>query len=124
MLFVFAYGIVPMLSGLMIVCALLSAAVWYFARDLDLYAGDDEDGFIEMEDLKRKRNPKISSRQATPAARRRKDVPVTSEHDGVTLRSEIQQPAEQEFRFNLLDLSDHMDDSMEVPSPNRPLSLY
>jgi hypothetical protein len=113
----------------MIVCALLSVAVWYFARDLDLYSGDDEDDdYFEMQDLKRKRDPKISSRRATPAARRRKDDPVTEEVDGVTLRREVeqlqQQPVEQEFRFNLMDLSDHMDDSMEVPSPNRPLSLY
>jgi hypothetical protein len=111
----------------MIVCALLSAAVWYFARDLDLYAGEDDDDDFEMEDLNRKRDPKIRSRRATPAVRRRKDDPVTSEVDGVTLRNEVEQmrqPVEQAFRFNILELSDHMDDSMEVSSPNRPLSLY
>jgi hypothetical protein len=110
----------------MALCALLSAAVWYFARDLDLYAGDDNDD-LEMEDLTRSRDPKISSRNATPAVRRRKDGPTTSEEDGVTLRSELEkakQPVEQDFTFSLLDLSDHMEDSMEVSSPNRPLSIY
>jgi hypothetical protein len=111
----------------MFVCALLSAAVWYFARDLDLYSDEDDVNDLEMADFPRRRNPKISSRQATPAVRRRKENPVISEEDGVTLRSEVEQmrrPEEQEFRFNLMDLSDHMEDSMEVPSPNRPLSVY
>ncbi|XP_021914985.1 solute carrier organic anion transporter family member 2B1-like isoform X2 [Zootermopsis nevadensis] len=118
-----------LMAGLMTVCALLSAAVWYFARDLDLYSGDDDDDdddCFEMEDLNRKRNPKITSRRATPGFRRRQQNPVTSEVDGVTLRSEVErirQP-EQELGFSILELSDHMDDSMEASSPNRPQSLY
>jgi hypothetical protein len=111
----------------MFVCALLSGAVWHFARDLDLYNDDDDVDGHEMADFPRRRDPKIISRRATPAAKRRKDDPVISGEDGVTLRSELEQmtqPEEQEFRFNLTDLSDHMEDSMEVSSPNRPLSLY
>ncbi|XP_033611348.1 solute carrier organic anion transporter family member 74D isoform X2 [Cryptotermes secundus] len=110
---------------LMFVCALLSGAVWHFARDLDLYS--DEDDGLEMADFPRRRDPKISSRHATPAVKRRKEDPVMSGEDGVTLRREVEQmrqPEEQEFRFNLMDLSDHMEDSMETSSPNRPLSLY
>lgn len=112
---------------LMFVCALLSAAVWYFARDLDLYGDEDDADDLEMVDFPRRRDPKISSRRATPAVKRKQENPVTSEEDGVTLRSEVErmrQPEEQEFRFNLMDLSDHMEDSMETPSPNRPPSLY
>jgi hypothetical protein len=80
-----------------------------------------------MVDFPRKRDPKISSRRATPAPKRRNGDPVTSEEDGVTLRNEVEQtrrPDEQEFGFNLMDLSDHMEDSLEASSPNKPLSLY
>jgi hypothetical protein len=111
----------------MFVCALLSAAVWYFARDLDLYSDEDHDGDHEMVDFPRRRDPKIISRRATPAAKRRKGDPVTTDEDGVTLRNEAEQtrkPEEEQFRFNLMDLSDHMEDSMDTSSPNRPLSLY
>jgi hypothetical protein len=37
----------------MFVCALLSAAVWYFARDLDLYSDEDDDGDYEMVEIGR-----------------------------------------------------------------------
>lgn len=111
----------------MFVCALLSGAVWHFSRDLDLYSDEDGVDGLEMADFPRRRDPKISSRHATPAVKRREEDPVISGEDGVTLRSEVEQmrqPEEQEFRFNLMDLSDHMEDSMESSSPNRPLSLY
>ncbi|GFG35687.1 hypothetical protein Cfor_12787 [Coptotermes formosanus] len=113
---------------LMIICALLSAAVWHFARDLDLYTGDDSYvDELELRELRRRRDPKISSRQATPAVRRRKNGPFVSEEGEVTLRSDedrMKRPEEVAPRFNILDLSDHLEDSMESSSPNRPLSLY
>jgi hypothetical protein len=111
----------------MFVCALLSAAVWYFARDLDLYSDEDDDGDLDMTDFHTRRDPKISSRRATPAARRRKADAATPEEDAVRSKNDAEQlrrPEDQEFRFNLMDLSDHMEDSMEASSPNRPLSLY
>jgi hypothetical protein len=112
----------------MIICALLSAAVWHFARDLDLYTGDDSYvDELELRELRRRRDPKISSRQATPAVRRRKNGPFVSEEGEVTLRSDedrMKRPEEVAPRFNILDLSDHLEDSMESSSPNRPLSLY
>ncbi|XP_069675281.1 solute carrier organic anion transporter family member 74D-like isoform X2 [Periplaneta americana] len=116
---------------LMVVCAILSIAVWYFARDLDFYAGDDDEELHEMAEFHKIRDPKISSRLATPAVRRRRDeVPTGSEEDVGTLREEIERmsrPFDPDIRFNLHDLSDHMEDSMEVSSPttpNRPLSIY
>lgn len=112
---------------LMIVCALLSAAVWHFARDLDLYTGDNVyDDDLELIELRRRRNPKISSRKATPAVRRRKDGPVESEEGDVTLRTgdDWKAPKVLEKEFNVLDISDHLEDSMEASSPDRPLSLY
>jgi hypothetical protein len=111
----------------MIVCALLSAAVWHFARDLDLYTGDNVyDDDLELIELRRRRNPKISSRKATPAVRRRKDGPVESEEGDVTLRTgdDWKAPKVLEKEFNVLDISDHLEDSMEASSPDRPLSLY
>ena len=111
----------------MILCALLSAAVWFFARDLDLYAGDDDDYDLELKELRRKRNPKIRSRRATPAVRRRKEGPLASEEGEVTLGSDkggVTPPEEQDLGFNVMDLSDHLEDSMEVRVANRPLSLY
>jgi hypothetical protein len=52
---------------------------------------------------------------------------LPSEGNGVTLRNEVErmkQPVEQAFGFNLLELSDRMDDSMEVLCANRTQSLY
>jgi hypothetical protein len=112
----------------MILCAVLSAAVWYFARHLDLYACDDsvDYGDLELKELRRKRDPKISSRQATPAARRRKLTPAALQRSGdvmeTTDNDEAEEPEEVELSFNVLDISDHMEDSMEELSPKRRMS--
>ena len=116
-------------SGLMILCALLSAAVWYYARDLDLYASEDSVDYDdhELQQLHRTRDPKITSREATPAPRRRKFVPMASQGGGdvmVTRRNnQGEAPEEVDMRFNMMDISDHLEDSMEVPSRNRPQNL-
>jgi hypothetical protein len=114
-------------SGLMILCALLSAAVWYFARYLDLYASEDSVDYddLELKELHRKRDPKITSREATPAPRRRKFVPMASQGGGdvMVTRDNDQAEAPEELRFNMMDLSDHLEDSMEAPSRNRPQNL-
>ena len=111
-------------SGLMILCALLSVAVWYFARDLDLYASADTEDYeeIELKERRRKRDPKISSREATPAARRRKFQPAASQGGGGVMVTRGNDSEEGRHGVDLLDLSDHMEDSMEEPplSRNRP----
>jgi hypothetical protein len=110
----------------MILCTLLSAAVWYFARHLDLYASEDSVDYddLELKERRRKRDPKITSREATPAVRHRRFVPAASQGGGgvmVTRDNDLAEaPAEAEVRFNVLDLSDHLEDSMEEPSRNRP----
>jgi hypothetical protein len=105
----------------MILCAVLSAAVWYFARDLDLYTSEDNEDYdaLELKELRRKRNPKITSRDATPAVRRRKFVPVASQGGGDVIVTRDNDWAEAQQGADLLDLSDHMEDSMEEP-PYRP----
>jgi len=111
--------------GLMILCAVLSAAVWYFARNLDLYTNEDIEDYdaLELKEMRRKRNPKITSRDATPAARRRKFVPVASQGGGDVMVTRGNDWAEAPHGADLLDLSDHMEDSMEEPHsrPHRPL---
>jgi hypothetical protein len=112
----------------MILCAILSAAVWYCARDLDLYASEDSVDYddLELKDLRRKRNPKITSREATPAVKRRSFVPLASQGGGdVTVRKDndfTDATEEVELPFTVLDLSDHMEDSMDEPSHTRRLS--
>ncbi|PSN45335.1 hypothetical protein C0J52_18707 [Blattella germanica] len=116
------------IAGLMLCCAALSIAVWYFARNLDLYReeeeDDEDDDLIEMREVKRRRNPKISSRQATPAPHRR----WRSGEDVGSVREEIdrmKQASEPELRFDIMDISDHMDDSMEVtPYAQRQVAVF
>ena len=116
-------------AGLMVLCAVLSAAVWYFARDLDLYPNDDDvDGSVlELKELNSKRDPKITTRRATPGARRRKHGPMASEGGDMTVTSDQDmegEPEEMQLTFNILELSDHLEDSMEEHTRNRPLSVY
>ncbi|KAJ9590582.1 hypothetical protein L9F63_016351, partial [Diploptera punctata] len=117
-----AFGLkLNLTSGcLMLVCAVLSGAVWYFARDLDLFGSDvSEDGDeLELGPITRRRDSKVSSRQATPHPNRRNNT-----EDEGTVQDEIdrmkRQNADPELRLNLMDLSDHMEDSMEVSTPVR-----
>ena len=114
-------------SGLMILCALLSAAVWYYARGLDLYTSDDSVDYdeLEMKELHRRRNPRITSREATPFIRRRNFMPVASQGAGEVMmpRGNDWTAAPQEVElFNVLDLSDHLEDSMEEPSRKKSLN--
>jgi sodium-independent organic anion transporter len=112
---------------LMILCTLLSAAVWYFARDLDLYSSDDSVDYdeLELKELRRRRNPKITSREATPGIRRRNFIPLASQGGGDVMlpRSDdfAEPPQEVELHFNVMDLSDHMEDSMEELSRKKSL---
>ena len=107
----------------MLVCAILSAAVWYFARKLDLFGGEDNDDVdnelnVELAEVTRRRDSKVSSKQTTPYPHKR-----TNDEDIGTLVDETdrmtREAAEPELRFNLMDLSDHMEDSMEVSTPVR-----
>jgi len=114
-------------SGLMILCTLLSAAVWYCARDLDLYKSDDSVDYeeLELKERHRKRNPKITSREATPGVRRRSFEPLASQGGGAVMMPRgndmAEAPLEVELQYTVMDLSDHMEDSMEEVSRKKSL---
>jgi hypothetical protein len=103
-------------SGLMILCAILSAAVWYFARYLDLYSSDDSVDF-ELKELRGIWDPNITSKEATPAATRRNFVPLASQGGGNVMVPRANDwtaaPEEVELTFNVMDISDHLEDSMD-----------
>jgi len=115
-------------SGLMILCTILSAAVWYFARDLDLYTSDDsvDNNDIELKELRRRRNPRITSREATPGIRRRNFVPLASQGGGDVMMPRgndwAEAPEEVDLQYTVMDLSDHMEDSMEELSRKKSVN--
>jgi hypothetical protein len=96
----------------MILCAVLSAAVWYFARGLNLYISEDSVDYddLELKEWRGNLDPKITSREATPAVRHREFVPVASQGGGnvMVMRNN-----------DVLDMSDHLEDSMEEVSRGR-----